>query len=72
MIGVPHPDLGEEVHALVTLRPGASTTSGELRDFVKARVAAHAYPREVDIVERLPTSSTGEILKRAIRLETRA
>ena len=72
MIGVPHPDLGEEVHALVTLRPGASTTSGELRDFVKARVAAHAYPREVDIVERLPMSSTGEILKRAIRLETRA
>ena len=72
VIGVPHPDLGEEVHALVTLRPGASTTSGELRDFVKARVAAHAYPREVDIVERLPTSSTGEILKRAIRLETRA
>ena len=72
MIGVPHPDLGEEVHAIVTLRPGARTTSGELRDFVKERVAAHKYPREVDIVEQLPTSPTGEILKRAIRLETRA
>jgi long-chain acyl-CoA synthetase len=72
VIGVPHPDLGEEVHAIVTLRPGASTTSGELRDFVRERVAAHKYPREVDIVEQLPKSSTGEILKRAIRLETRA
>jgi long-chain acyl-CoA synthetase len=72
VIGVPHPDLGEEVHAIVTLRPGDSTTSGELRDFVRERVAAHKYPREVDIVEQLPKSSTGEILKRAIRLETRA
>lgn len=72
VIGVPHPSLGEEVHAVVTLRPGATTTSGELRDFVKARVAAHKCPREIDIVEEIPTSSTGKILKRAIRLETRA
>ena len=57
----------------MTLRPGATaTTAGELRDFVKGRVAAHKCPREVDIVEAIPKSSTGEILKRAIRLETRA
>ena len=72
VIGVPHPDLGEEVHAIVTLRPGARATSGELLDFVKERVATHKHPREVDIVEQLPKSPTGEILKRAIRLETRA
>ncbi len=72
VIGVPHPDLGEEVHAVVTLRPGATPTAHELRDFVKGRVAAHTYPREVDIVEQIPKSSTGAILKREIRLETRA
>ena len=72
MIGVPHPLLGEEVHAVVTLRPGATATSQELRDFVKERVAAHKYPRELDIVETIPTSSNGKIRKRAIRLETRA
>ena len=72
VIGLQHPSLGHEVHALVTIRPGAKVTSGELRHFVKERVAAHKYPREVDIVQDLPTSSTGAILKRAIRLETRA
>lgn len=72
VVGAPHPDLGEEVRAIVTLRSGASATPAELRDFVKGRLATHKYPREVDIVEQLPTSSTGAILKRAIRLETRA
>ena len=72
VIGVSHPELGEEVHAIVTVRPGATATPSELRDFVKARVADHKYPREVDIVETIPKSPTGEILKRAIRLETRA
>ena len=56
----------------MTVRPGATATPSELRDFVKARVADHKYPREVDIVETIPKSPTGEILKRAIRLETRA
>lgn len=71
VIGVPHPSLGEEVQAVVTLRPGAMATSGELRDFVKGRVADHKYPREIDIVEEMPHSSTGKIRNRAIRLETR-
>ncbi|MEO5708216.1 MAG: AMP-binding protein [Nocardioidaceae bacterium] len=72
VIGVPHPELGEEVHAVVTLHPGAITTPGELRDFVLRRLGPHTSPREVDIVEQMPKSSTGEILKRAIRLESRA
>jgi long-chain acyl-CoA synthetase len=72
VVGLPHPGLGEEVGAVVTLRPGASTTGEELRAFAKGRVAAHKYPRTVDVVDELPKTSTGKILKRAIRLETRA
>lgn len=72
VIGVPHLSLGAEVHAVVTLSPGASATPRELRDFVKDRVAVHQCPRTVDIVSEFPRSSTGKILKRAIRLETRA
>ena len=72
VIGVPHPALGEEIHAVVTIRPGANPTPGGLRDFVKERVAAHALPREIDIVDALPRTSTGAILKREIRLETPA
>ena len=72
VIGRPHPTLGEEIGAVVTLRPHARTTGGDLREFVKARVTSHKYPRTVDIVDALPMTVTGKILKRAIRLETRA
>jgi long-chain acyl-CoA synthetase len=66
VIGLPHPELGEEVGAAVELKPGASVTAEELRDHVKRQVAAYKYPRKVWIVEALPKSATGKILKREI------
>ncbi|HEV8567535.1 MAG TPA: long-chain fatty acid--CoA ligase [Actinoplanes sp.] len=66
VIGLPHPDLGEEVGAAVALKPGASATAGELRDHVKRQVAAYKYPRKVWIVDELPKNATGKILKREI------
>jgi long-chain acyl-CoA synthetase len=69
VIGVPHPGLGEEVGAVVALKPGATATVDELRDFVKQRVAAYKYPRHLQIVHALPKGPTGKILKREITLE---
>ena len=66
VIGLPHPALGEEVGAAVTLKPGASVTTEELRDHVKTQVAAYKYPRHVWIVDALPKGPTGKILKREI------
>lgn len=66
VMGVPHPDLGEEVAALVVLRPGTNATSEDIRTFVKERVAPYKYPRMVKLVQELPKSATGKILKRAI------
>ena len=66
MVGVPHPALGEEVGAAVALKPGAAITAEELRDHVKAHVAAYKYPRQVWIVDVLPKGPTGKILKREI------
>ena len=66
VIGVPHPMLGEEVAAVVTLKPGASATPDELRDYVKEQLAAYKYPRHVWIVADLPYGGSGKILKRAI------
>ena len=66
VIGLPHPELGEEVAAAVTLKPGASATPDELRDHVKRQVAAYKYPRKVWIVDALPKTSTGKIVKREI------
>jgi len=66
VLGVPHPDLGEEVAALVVLRPGTNATPEEIRAFVKERVAPYKYPRLVKLMKELPKSVTGKILKRAI------
>jgi long-chain acyl-CoA synthetase len=66
VIGIPHPTLGEEIGAAAALKPGASATPDELRDFVKARVAAYKYPRHLWLVDTLPKGPTGKILRREV------
>jgi long-chain acyl-CoA synthetase len=66
VLGMPHRTLGEEVVAVVALRPGASATGEELREHVKGQLAAYKYPRQVWIVDALPKGATGKILKRSI------
>jgi long-chain acyl-CoA synthetase len=68
VIGVPHPQLGEEVAAAVALKDGAEPTPSDVRDFVRRQVAAYKYPRHVWFVEELPKGPTGKILKRAIEV----
>src|SRR6201997_1583355 len=47
VVGMAHPELGEEVGAAVALKPGADASPAELQRFVKERVAAYKYPRRV-------------------------
>ena len=70
VIGVPDLTLGEEVGAAVVLKPGAGVTAEEIRDFVKAQVAAYKYPRHVWLLAALPKGPTGKVLKREIRPPT--
>jgi long-chain acyl-CoA synthetase len=72
VVGIPHAALGEEVAAAVTLKPGASATEDELREFTKERVAAYKYPRVVWITDQLPMGPTGKILKREITVPAAA
>jgi long-chain acyl-CoA synthetase len=67
-IGVPHPDLGEEVAAAVALKPGAQADPRELQAWVKERVAAYKYPRQLWLVDSLPKGPTGKILRRAVEV----
>ena len=67
VIGVPDERYGEEVTAVVSLKPGASASPREIIEFCKQHVAAYKYPRKVEIMDELPKTSTGKILKRALR-----
>ena len=66
VVGIPDEQLGEEVGAAVVLKQGAEATESEIREFVRANVAAYKYPRHVWFVDELPKGATGKILKRAI------
>ncbi|WTB27815.1 long-chain fatty acid--CoA ligase [Streptomyces virginiae] len=66
VVGIPDPRLGEELAALVVLMPEGQVTAEEIRDHVKAQVAAYKYPRIVKLTDALPKGPTGKILKRDI------
>ncbi len=68
VIGVPDDTHGEEVAAAVGLKPGAEATPDELIEYTKQNVAAYKYPRHIWIVDELPKTATGKILKREIEL----
>ena len=68
VIGTPHAELGEDVAAFVTLRPGASADADELVAFCRERLAAFKCPRRLSIVTELPKSATGKVLKWRLRI----
>jgi len=67
VVGLPHESHGEEVKAVVALRPGAQATAEEIIGWCKERLAAYKYPRVVEFREALPKGPTGKILKRELR-----
>ena len=71
LVGLPHAELGEEVGAAVVLKPGSQATAEDVKQFVKARVAAYKYPRVVWLEDALPKGPTGKILRREIKPPTR-
>jgi len=67
VVGVPHAELGEEVAAFVSLWPGAAVASDALVEYCRDRLASFKYPRLVTVVDALPKSATGKILKARLR-----
>jgi long-chain acyl-CoA synthetase len=58
---------GQSVRAYVVLHDGAQTSPTELIEYTRERLAAYKYPREVEIVEELPRTATGKLLRRELR-----
>lgn len=67
VVGAPDPTWVEAVTAFVAFRPGSSATVDELRDTVRARLASYKVPKAVHIVDAIPKSPVGKVLRRELR-----
>lgn len=67
VVGAPHPDWGEAVVAVVTLKPGATATAEELIAFCDGRLGRFEIPKHVEFVSSLPTGPSGKILKKEVK-----
>ena len=67
VIGVPHESHGEEVKAVLALKPGQTATASEITMYCKERLASFKYPRIIEFRDTLPKGPTGKILKRELR-----
>jgi acyl-CoA synthetase (AMP-forming)/AMP-acid ligase II len=67
VIGVPDDEWGERVHAVVVLQPGATLELADLRAHCKERIAGYKCPRSLEVVDALPLSGAGKVLKRELR-----
>ncbi len=69
VFGLPDEKMGQKVHALVELRPGATVTEETLLAFLGERLAKFKLPRSIELVAELPREPSGKVLKRQLRDE---
>ncbi len=68
VIGIPHPEWGEAVHAIVILHPGQSVTEAALLAHCRERIAGYKLPKSIAFREEpLPLSGAGKVLKTELR-----
>jgi fatty-acyl-CoA synthase len=66
VIGVVDEDFGQRLKAFVVLRPGAQLTDEGIRTHVKANLARHKVPRDVEFIDVLPRNATGKLLRKQL------
>ena len=69
-VGKPDALRTEIVKAFLVLRPGFSPSPplvSEIQDFVRKKLSAHEYPREIEFIDALPMTTTGKVIRRELR-----
>ena len=70
VVGKPDKVRTEIVKAFIVLQPdikASESLKADIQDFVRNRLAAHEYPREIAFVEALPMTATGKIIRKDLR-----
>lgn len=70
VIGKPDEVRGSIIKAFVVLKTGVKPTEelkDKLKDYVKKHLAGHAYPREIEFIDRLPKTRSGKIMRRVLK-----
>jgi long-chain acyl-CoA synthetase len=67
VIGIADPYRGETIKAVISLKAGHDVTVNEIKAFARERMAAYKYPRVVEIVEDLPKTTSGKIMRRLLQ-----
>jgi DNA-binding GntR family transcriptional regulator len=70
VIGISDPYRGETIKAVISLKAGHSATVDEIKAFARERMAAYKYPRVIEIVEDLPKTTSGKIMRRLLQTTT--
>src|SRR5258706_1049182 len=72
VVGVPDPYRGETIKAVISLKAGQTVTPDEIKAFTRERMAAYKYPRIVEIMDELPKTTSGKIMRRLLQPTARA
>jgi acetyl-CoA synthetase len=70
VIGKPDKERGEIIKAFIVLCQGYQSSAGlkkDIQKFIKTRLAAHAYPREIEFTESVPKTRSGKIMRRVLK-----
>lgn len=69
-VGKPDELRTEIVKAFIVLKSGVAPSDAlarDIRDFVRTRMSAHSYPREVEFIDEMPMTTTGKVIRRTLR-----